>query len=106
MKHTWNRITSALRRSPDTEETGTPPARRWNVQPPSPRALGWLAGAAAVVAAGALVAHNPPVRQLAPGELGVRVNLFTGTASQWRDGGVWVLPGLHYLRVFSLRDQT
>jgi len=112
MKHTWNRITSALRRSgnssnPEEAGSGTP-AHRWSVsvQPPPLRALGWLAGAAVVVAAGAFVVHNPPVRQLAPGELGVRVNLFSGSASQWRDGGVWVLPGLHYLRVFSLRDQT
>lgn len=49
---------------------------------------------------------QPPVQHLDQGELGVRVNQLTGSVSQWRDGSVWVLPGLHSVRVFTLRDQT
>jgi regulator of protease activity HflC (stomatin/prohibitin superfamily) len=34
------------------------------------------------------------------------VNRLTGEASEWRDGGVIVVPGLHEVRVHSLRDRT
>src|SRR6185436_6142352 len=30
----------------------------------------------------------------------------TGKVSEWRDGSVFVLPGLHDMRVYSLRDRT
>jgi regulator of protease activity HflC (stomatin/prohibitin superfamily) len=120
MKTTWNRITGALRRTPaaapavepaldsagDEIAAGAPIAASRPVALPSPRTLGWLVAGTAVVAAGAMVYRNPPVQHLGQGELGVRVNQFTGSVSQWRDGSVWVLPGLHSVRVFSLRDQT
>lgn len=119
MKATWNRIIRALRRTPAatpsvdgvqdepgvTAPIASSPASR-PLSLPSPRAMGWLVAGAAVVAAGAMVYKNPPVQHLGQGELGVRVNQFTGSVSQWRDGSVWVLPGLHSVRVFSLRDQT
>lgn len=60
-----------------------------------------VAGAAAF----ALYRH-PPLQTVARGELGIRANLFTGEVSEWRDGSVLVMPGLHELRVYSLRDQT
>jgi regulator of protease activity HflC (stomatin/prohibitin superfamily) len=63
-----------------------------------------LLGAAA--GAGYLVYQNPPLQNVARGEVGVRLNRLTGELSEWRDGGVLVLPGLHELRKFSLRDQT
>ncbi|MBU5890207.1 hypothetical protein JVV71_23130, partial [Vibrio cholerae O1] len=50
--------------------------------------------------------RNPPVQHLEQGTLGVRLNQFTGSVSLWRDGSVWVVPGLHTVRVFSLRDQS
>lgn len=120
MKTTWNRITGALRRTPaaapavepaldsagDEIAAGAPIAASRPLALPSPRTLGWLVAGTAVVAAGAMVYRNPPVQHLGQGELGVRVNQFTGSVSQWRDGSVWVLPGLHSVRVFSLRDQT
>jgi len=52
-----------------------------------------------------LVAH-PPVQSVANGELGLRVNQFTGEVSEWRDGSVLIFPGLHQMRVYSLRDHT
>ena len=80
------------------------PCRPWPV--PSARSLRRLAVVATLVAAGALVCRHPPVQSLGQGEMGVRVNQLTGAVSQWRDGSVWVLPGLHRMRVFSLRDQS
>ena len=48
----------------------------------------------------------PPLVAIAPGEAGVRVNRLTGAVSQWRDGSVLRIPGLHEVRVYSLRDRT
>jgi len=36
----------------------------------------------------------------------VRANQLTGQASRFGEGTVWVLPGLHTLRRFALRDQV
>ncbi|HSV50654.1 MAG TPA: SPFH domain-containing protein [Burkholderiaceae bacterium] len=57
-------------------------------------------------AAGYGLYKNPPLRSVGAGDVGVRTNQLTGSVSQWRDGSVLVLPGLHDLRLFSLRDQT
>lgn len=51
-----------------------------------------------------LVAH-PPVQSVEPGSMAVRTNRLTGDSAAYRDGSVWVLPGLHSLRAFELRDQ-
>ena len=121
MKFIWNRTLQALRgRSTATAaetsqeplqgaaaETAASPAiplRPWPV--PSARSMRWLAVGAALAVAGSLVYRHPPVQTLGQGEMGVRVNQLTGAVSQWRDGSVWVLPGLHSLRIFSLRDQS
>lgn len=121
MKATWNRIIRALRRNAapvepidptldaaaqDTIDTAPAAATPRRLPSVSGRTLACLAAGTAVVAAGAMVYRNPPVQHLDQGELGVRVNQFTGSVTQWRDGSVWVLPGLHSARVFSLRDQT
>ena len=50
--------------------------------------------------------RHPPMASVAQGEVGLRTNQFTGSVSEWRDGSVMVLPGIHALRVVSLRDQT
>lgn len=121
MKATWNRIIRALRRNAapaesidptldvaaqDTIDTAPAAATPRRLPSVSGRTLACLAAGAAVVVAGAMVYRNPPVQHLNQGELGVRVNQVTGSVTQWRDGSVWVLPGLHSARVFSLRDQT
>ncbi len=53
----------------------------------------------------AMVKH-PPLQEIKRGEVGVRINQFSGSAVQVREGAVLVLPGLHELRHYSLRDQT
>jgi regulator of protease activity HflC (stomatin/prohibitin superfamily) len=59
-----------------------------------------------VVLAGWFLYAHPPVQNVGRGDVGVRTNQFTGTVTQWREGSVWVLPGLHEMRVVSLRDQV
>ena len=50
--------------------------------------------------------RHPPFASIARGELGIRANRLTGEVSEWREGTVVVLPGMHELRVFSLREQV
>ena len=49
---------------------------------------------------------NPPLQTVKRGEVGIRINQFTGSVSEWREGSVLVLPALHDLRVLSLRDHS
>ena len=51
-----------------------------------------------------LLAH-PPLQTMERGEVGVRLNRLTGNATEFRDGIVLVLPGLHEMRRYSLLDQ-
>ena len=48
---------------------------------------------------------HPPFGSVGSGEVGVRVNRLTGDVTEWRDGGVIAVPGLHEVRVHSLRDR-
>ena len=57
-------------------------------------------------AAGFVLYRHPPLTNVGRGDVGVRVNHLTGSVSEWRDGSVFVMPGLHDLRLYSLRDQT
>ena len=57
------------------------------------------------VAGYALYTH-PPMVSVARGEMGIRENRLTGAVSEWREGSVLVLPGLHDMRVYSVRDHT
>ena len=52
----------------------------------------------------AVVSH-PPLQSVERGEVGLRVNRLTGVVSEVDDGAVMIIPGLHELRRFSLRDQ-
>jgi regulator of protease activity HflC (stomatin/prohibitin superfamily) len=77
------------------------------------RTLAGVAGSKAVVivlGVTALTAYalyrNPPMQSVGRGEIGVRVNQMNGEVSEWREGSVLVIPGLHDMRVYSLRDQT
>lgn len=49
--------------------------------------------------------QHPPLQSLESGEVGVRLNHLTGGTAQFEDGAVLVLPGLHSLRRYSLRDE-
>ena len=60
-----------------------------------------LATASALV----LVQH-PPVQAVGRGEVGVRINNFSGATSEWSEGSVLVWPAVHRLRVLSLRDRS
>ncbi len=50
--------------------------------------------------------RHPPMQTVARGDIGIRVNQLTGDVSEWRDGSVLIIPGLHDMRVYPLRDQT
>lgn len=65
-----------------------------------------IIGVAAVAAAGYALYTHPPIRTVEAGETGVRINRFTGNVSEWRDGTVLVVPGLHQWRALQLRDQV
>lgn len=47
-----------------------------------------------------------PVRTIMPGEVGVRYNRITGSMTEVREGWSILLPGLHELHRYSLRDQV
>ena len=70
------------------------------------RARGALLALAMVGGIGYLVYAHPPMANVGRGEVGVRANRVTGAVTQWRDGAVFVLPGLHEMTVYSLRDRT
>jgi regulator of protease activity HflC (stomatin/prohibitin superfamily) len=67
---------------------------------------GTLALLALLSAVGYLLYRHPPFKSVARGEVGVRANRVTGELSEWREGSVLVLPLLHEMRMFSLRDRS
>ena len=52
------------------------------------------------------VVSHPPMQSVGRGEIGMRLNQLTGSSTEVRDGAILVIPGLHQLRRFSLRDQV
>lgn len=52
------------------------------------------------------VNQHPPLQTLAHGEVGIRSNRLLGGTTEFREGPVVVLHGLHDLRRFSLRDRV
>lgn len=52
------------------------------------------------------LALKPPVEAVAPGEVGVRVNHLTGGMSMLHEGPALLVPFVHDLRRYSLRDQV
>ena len=66
--------------------------------------VGIIALSIAGIGGYALYSH-PPMMTVGRGEVGIRVNQITGDVRDVRDGAVLVIPGLHELRRFSLRDQ-
>jgi regulator of protease activity HflC (stomatin/prohibitin superfamily) len=69
------------------------------------RRVGLLALGVLAAAGYALYAH-PPVQIVGRGEVGIRLNQFTGRSVEVHEGAALVIPGLHELRRFSLRDQV
>ena len=65
--------------------------------------LGIIALSLAGIGAYALYAH-PPMQSVGRGEVALRINQLTGDGTEVREGAVLVIPGLHELRRFSLRD--
>jgi regulator of protease activity HflC (stomatin/prohibitin superfamily) len=53
-----------------------------------------------------LLYRNPPVKGVGRGEIGLRTNLFTGEVTEVREGSLLVLPLLHDMRVYAMRDQV
>ena len=50
--------------------------------------------------------HHPPMESIGNGEVGLRLNQLTGDVAEVREGAILVIPGLHQLRRFALRDQV
>ena len=69
-------------------------------------ARGLILVAAGVAAAGYALYRHPPLQTVERGEIGVRMNHLNGGISQFREGSVLVVPGVHELRRYSLRDQV
>lgn len=53
-----------------------------------------------------LLVLRPPVQAVSAGEVGIRVNRLTGGVGVVGEGPAFVMPGLHELRRYSLRDQV
>ena len=70
------------------------------------RAIPLIAGVAVTAGVGWALINHPPMKHIGRGEIGIRTNLFSGELSRFRDGNVLVLPGIHELRSYSLRDLT
>ncbi|WP_313918675.1 SPFH domain-containing protein [Tahibacter sp.] len=60
---------------------------------------------AALLASGYAVYTHPPTENVGTGELGVRLNRWTGTTTATGEGIVVVLPGIHELRRYPLHGR-
>src|SRR4051812_39069688 len=49
---------------------------------------------------------EPPMRTVSRSEIGIRINDLTGSVSEFKAANVLVIPGIHHMRVYSLRDQS
>ena len=55
---------------------------------------------------GVALVLNPPVKAIPPGEVALRTSRLTGDLKLFHEGGAIVVPLIHELRRFSLRDQV
>ena len=60
---------------------------------------------AAVLAGGYALYRHPPTESVGHGELGIRINRWTGAVSSTGEGVVLKLPGIHELRRYPLQDR-
>src|SRR5262245_41699636 len=72
---------------------------------PSGRALATVAVLGVAGFSTWALVKQPPVTAIEPGAVAVRTNQFTGGSTEFRDGSVFTLPGMHSVRMFTLRDQ-
>jgi regulator of protease activity HflC (stomatin/prohibitin superfamily) len=64
--------------------------------------------AAALVVTGSvgLAVSSRPVCMIEPGQVGIRVNLLTGRPTELREGWALLVPHVHRLHIYSLKDQV
>ncbi len=72
----------------------------------STRKLVLLGSLAAVGCAAYWLIKHPPTEIVERGNIGLRVNQITGQVSTFKEGSVLVLPGLHKINIYSVRDQA
>jgi len=76
---------------------------RWFIFTPRGRRI-----TAALVVTGTvgLAVSSPPVCMIEPGQVGIRVNLLTGRPTELREGWAVLVPHVHKLYRYSLKDQV
>ena len=70
------------------------------------KARGLLITTAVIGAVGYGLWTYPPMHNVARGDVAVRTNQVTGSTDEIREGSMLLIPGLHAVRTFSLRDQV
>jgi regulator of protease activity HflC (stomatin/prohibitin superfamily) len=70
------------------------------------KARGLLITTAVIGAVGYGLWTHPPMHNVARGDVAVRTNQITGSTDEIREGSMLLIPGLHAVRSFSLRDQV
>lgn len=65
-----------------------------------------IALTALAIASALYLAATPPIAGVAAGEIAIRSNRLTGATSPFGEGTVWLVPGVHDLRVLTLREQA
>jgi regulator of protease activity HflC (stomatin/prohibitin superfamily) len=97
-------ISSKLRRQPD--EVASPTFSAESTMANLCAARNVIIVGALFGGAGWLLYKHPPFAPVDRGEVGVRTNQLTGDVTLWRQGNVFVVPGLYDMHVYSLRDQV
>lgn len=111
-------VRAALGRRPAPDPEGAPaseeaePVDRYApvpaARPALPLAPLLLTLGTLALAAGAayVLVTRPPVLPVEPGHRVVRTSQLSGAVTVWREGPVWVLPGVHQAVSWSLQDRT
>lgn len=96
-------MTNDMQQPDEQEPEGQEPIRR--LETFARKAAVPLLILGAVAGTGYALYRYPPMQTLAPGEVGIRSNALLGSRAQFGEGPVMVIPQLHHLRRFSLRDK-
>lgn len=106
MSNTFETLAQAIRRAFAGSAAGLRTAASHTARAvPLPASRGVVFGVAVAAASGWVLIAHPPVQSVPRGEIGVRTNLFTGGTDEFRQGTALVVPGVHELRTYPLRDQ-